>query len=479
MQMGFLRAALLSAVFAVTAACQTTAVSRLPAVQPLDAELAQQAARSEAPGLVAAVYRDGRLTEVYTWGGADCAGQGAVNAFADYEVGSISKQMTAVAILRLWDAGRLDINATLGTYLNDVPDAWKRVTLRQLLTHTSGVPDYEEAGGYGVYETSPTPQQVFDIVRARPLDFEPGTQWNYSNTGYFLLSLIIERVTGRHFGDYMRDTVFAPLHMDHTFVSGYAPAGAVIAQGCKPGDGPGAARISVRPISEASTFGAGGILSTVEDWGKWYDALNSGRLLSPRAMQAMFTATILPDGTNTGYGMAMEIDDFRGEPRRGHTGQTQGFVADYESFQNRHVAILILTNQYEANPFPLAQALLLRVMPDLSYDRLQAAPDPDVARTALVRRAIRQMILAEEPPFDLLGARLKTFPTDPQYAPQRARLHDVVAGATALEFVRNEPLANPGPERLLYRATAANGDRSYFMVSWANGQLVGLRWFPK
>src|SRR5262249_1874724 len=133
------------------------ALLAMPAIaqtaRPLDAPLAALAARSNAPGLVAGVYRDGRLIDLYTWVGADCAGGGVGNGDADYEVGSISKSMTAVAILQLWEHHRLDIDASLGAYLNDVPEAWKRVTLRQMLTHTSGIPDYEEAGGYGVYET--------------------------------------------------------------------------------------------------------------------------------------------------------------------------------------------------------------------------------------------------------------------------------------------------------------------------------------
>jgi CubicO group peptidase (beta-lactamase class C family) len=291
--------------------------------------------------------------------------------------------------------------------------------------------------------------------------------------------LIIEHVSGMHYGDYMRTHVFAPLHMTHTFVGGYAPGGAVLAQGCKPGETASAARIPVRPIMEASTYGAGGISTTAQDWAHWYDALNRGRLLSPRSMQAMFTAVTLPDGTNTGYGMGMEVDDFRGEPRRGHNGQTQGFVADYASFPNRRLGFLILADAYGAETSVLMRALQVRAMPDLSYDRLPAATDPDPARGALIRRAIRQMILAEEPPFALLSERLRSFPTDPQGADQRARLHDVAADMARFEYLRSEPPPNGGFERYLYRVTRANGDTSYFTVSWSNGQLVGLRWYDE
>jgi CubicO group peptidase (beta-lactamase class C family) len=145
--------------------------------------LVSAAERSRAPGIVAAIIRDGRVVQAFAWGGMACDGSGEADVNAAYEIGSISKHITAVALLQLWETNRVDLDSAVGNYLDDIPDAWRRVTLRQLLTHTSGVPDYEEAGGYGVYETSPTPAQNYAIVSDRSLDFEPGTSWSYSNTG--------------------------------------------------------------------------------------------------------------------------------------------------------------------------------------------------------------------------------------------------------------------------------------------------------
>ncbi len=469
------------ALCATLASCATPSA---PAANPIAAPIVERPTSGplfeaiehvRSPGVVAAVYRDGRLTHVYAWGAADCAGGGEANPFADFEIGSISKHMTAVALLRLAERGQVNIDATVGTYLTDIPEAWKRVTLRQLLTHTSGVPDYEEAAGYGIYETSPTPAQIFATVADRPLDFEPGRNWSYSNTGYVLLSLVVQRVSGEPFGEHMRRDLFAPLHLDHTFVGGYAPANAVLAQGCKPGEGDGAARIAVRPITEASTFGAGGISSTLQDWAAWDDAFQNGRLLSASSMQQMFTPTILPDGTNTGYGMAMEVDDFRGEPRRGHTGQTQGFVGLYSHFPNRHLSILILTNQYGAFPESLARALQIQEMPDLAYDRLPVVADPNPGQTNNVRRAIRQLILVEEP-LDLLGDDMRGFATGAQYADQRADLHDLVATMSRFEYLRDDPPPNGGYQRAIYRATDGAGVTSYFIASWRDGRLYRVRW---
>ena len=445
------------------------------AAEPFAGKLAEAAERAASPSVVAAIYRNGVLTRVYAWGGADCAGQGAVNAFAEFEIGSISKEMTAAGLLLLWEQGRVDLEAPVGAYLTDIPDAWKRVTVRQLLTHTSGVPDYEEAATYAIYETSPTSQQVYDSVRDRPLDFEPGSQWSYSNTGYFLLSQVIQTVSGMRFGDYMRERVFAPLGMAHTFVGGYDSADAVLAQGCRPGATPDAPRIPVRPITEASTFGAGGIVSNVQDWGAWDRAMTRGGLISQRALDQMLAPVVLPDGTTTNYGFGMEVDEFRGEPRIGHTGQTQGFVAEYRSFPSRGVAILLLANTYGGLRGTIMQALEVQEMPDLSYDRLLVAADPDPQRTELVRRAIRQALLSE-PPLDLLGPDMTRVATEAGFAADRARLHRVADDIQRIEFLRSAPVPGGDDTRQTYRVTDSSGDTSYFSAVWRAGRLHRLRW---
>lgn len=466
-----------SAMFAALAAlgaCQTTTEQR-PVVQAFDPELAAAAERSQAPGAVAAIYRDGRIVDMFAWGGADCAGGGAADAFASYEIGSISKQMTAVALLQLWEQGRVDLDASVGTYLNDIPEAWRAVTLRQLLTHTGGVPDYEAAATYAIYETTPTPAEVYATVSDRPLDFEPGTQWSYSNTGYFLLSQVVQRVSGERFGDYLRRHVFDANHMSHTFMGGYTPPEAApLAQGCRPGEGEGAARIPVRPITEESTFGAGGIRSTLQDWAHWDDALADERLLSPRAMHEMLTPVTLPDGTETGYGFGVEVSPFRGERTFGHSGQTQGFIALYSTFPDRDTGVMLFTNQYNGNPSALMNGLMLRAVPELSYDRIAAPADPDPARTEAVRRALRQLIL-DERPYDLLHDDIRSFAESAEAAPQRARLHDIVANAERVEYLRSEEPPGGGYMRHLYRYTT--GDvTSYFTVGWRDGKLYRLRY---
>lgn len=458
---------------AALAACQAPSVTPAPAAQPFDSALAAAAQRSGAPGVVAAIYHDGRVTEMFAWGGAACDGGGTADPHAAYEVGSISKQMTAVAILQLWEQGKLDLDAPVSTYLDDIPEDWRKVTLRQLLTHTSGVPDYEEAATYAIYETTPTPGEVYATVSAK-LDFEPGTKWSYSNTGFFLLSEVVQRVSGERFGDYMRRHVFDANGMRQTFMGGYTPPVSVpLAQGCRPGEGEGAPRVPVKPITEASTFGAGGIRSTLTDWALWDDALSDGRLLTPAGMKELLTPVTLPDGEQTGYAFGIRVDQFRGERQYSHSGQTYGFVALMSTFPDRNTGIMVFANQYHSRPGAVMNALILRAMPHLSYDSLVAPADPDPARTGLVRRAIRQAILVEEP-LDLLEDDMRQFALDPGAASQRERLHDVVANVERVEYLWSEEPPGGGYTRHLYRYVTGS-TTSYFTVGWREGRLYRLR----
>lgn len=449
------------ATLTLLAACQTAAPRSAITVEPMMGAMLGAAERSGAPGIVAAIVSDGRVVEAFSWGGMACDGSGAADVNAAYEIGSISKHITAVALLRLWERERINLDGPVGAYLNDIPEVWRRVTLRQLLTHTSGVPDYEEVGGYGVYETSPTPAQVYAIVAEMPLEFEPGARWSYSNTGYFLLSQVVQRVSGHGFGDYLREHLFEPLGMRDTFMGGYARAGVRVAQGCKPGEGADAPRIDVTPIGEASTFGAGGISSTLSDWAIWDEALHGGRILTPRAMEVLFTTQHLSDGTDTGYAFGTFRDEYRGAPRLHHDGQTQGFSAEYEHFTDRDRSIVLFANSYGARFSGVVRALAIRALPELSYDRLSVPLDPDPQRTALARRALRQVALAERP-IDLLSPDLAAAAANPQMAGAIAPLRPHADRAEQVVFLSADP---PDGEstRYVYKSVI-DGETSYLFV---------------
>ncbi len=456
--------------FAISMAASKAIAQTGVADQPLPSDLREAARSSQAPGLVAAIIRDGKLTEVFTWGGAQCDGTGRADPRAAFEIGSISKQMTAAAALQLWERGQLNIDAPVGSYLSDIPKLWQAVTIRQLLTHTSGVPDYEDIGGYGIYETTPTPQQVYAIVATRPLDFEPGTNWRYSNTGYFLLSRVIEVVSGETFSAHMRTHLFARLRMRQTFLGQRAPKGVMRAQGCKP-VGESGARATVRPISEESTMGAGGVYSTLADMAKWEFALRTDRVVSQQSLALMRSPVPHGRSGSVQFGMGMMMGDFRGAGWFGHDGQTQGFAADFESYPDRNTAIVVLANQHDSDLGQIMRGLRLRAMPDLSYNSIKTPADPDQQRTLAIRRALNQALL-NEAPYDLLTDDMRDFATLPEFDALRVQNRDLVK-AEAFEFLRESPHPDGALAALLYR-TRSEGITGYITIGWKDGKLTGL-----
>src|SRR5262249_10351312 len=156
-----------------------------------DAIRADMKARS-IPGLVVGVVRDGKLARTGAYGLADVENEVPATVDTVFEIGSISKQFTATAVLLLAKDGKLSLADPLSRFVGGLPEAWRAITIRQLLTHTSGIPDIEEIFGYGAYRNRFTPKEIVDVANSRPVDFAPGEKFHYSNTGYYLLARALE-----------------------------------------------------------------------------------------------------------------------------------------------------------------------------------------------------------------------------------------------------------------------------------------------
>ena len=323
--------------------------------QPSAAALAEMDRRIEAelesqkiPGVVAGVMSRGRLLHVGTYGLADVELRVPVTDSTVFEIGSISKQFAAAAALLLVEEGRLDLDDPIHEYLADLPGEWLGVTVRQLLNHTSGIPDYEEIQTYEAYRFRFTPEEIIRVAHSRPMDFAPGQGWYYSNTGYFLLSLIIERIEGRPLGDVLRERIFTPLGMNQTRMAD--PEDIIPHRSA----GYWVDRMNVHLMNRdatqtSSTLGAGGLLSSVHDMAKWDAALYGNTLLSEASKAAMWTSTILPDGTDTGYGFGWVTRPYRDRRAVSHTGQVAGFVSNFTRLTDDGIAIIVFTNRYRVS----------------------------------------------------------------------------------------------------------------------------------
>ncbi|HWE45905.1 MAG TPA: serine hydrolase domain-containing protein [Caulobacteraceae bacterium] len=254
-----------------------------------------------------------------------------------FRIGSTTKQFTAAAIMQLVEAGKVRLDDPIGAYVQNTPPSWAGITLRHLLTHTSGIPDYTQANGF-IRITAPLnlkPDQIVDLVRNQPLDFAPGSKFQYDNTGYVLLGMVIERVSGESYGDYIRVHVLRPLGLDQTAYDDAADIVPRRAAGYWLSDG---VVKNARAMTTSLAYAAGGLRSTADDLLRWDQALHSGKLLRPESVAAMFT------DYGHGYGFGAFVETRHGHRLWDHGGNLPGFSSAFEHFPDDGLTVIVLTN---------------------------------------------------------------------------------------------------------------------------------------
>lgn len=308
------------------------------------------------PGVVVGVMSRGRLLFWKGYGAANVELRVPATDSTVFEIGSISKEFVSAAVLLLVEEGRLELDDPIDRHLTGLPSEWLGVTVRQLLTHTSGIPDYEEIQTYEAYRFRFTPEEILRVAHSRPMDFEPGTGYRYSNTGYFLLSLLVERLEGAPLGEVLQERIFGPLRMtqsrmaDPEDIIPHRAAGYYV-------DGTG--KLVNRDATQtSSTLGAGGLVSTIHDMVKWDAALYGSELLSAASREAMWTPAILPDGTNTQYGFGWRTGEHQGRKTVGHNGMVAGFVASFLRIPEEGMAVMAFANRYRASSTNLRNIVL-------------------------------------------------------------------------------------------------------------------------
>ena len=310
----------------------------------IDRDVRVQMRNAHVPGATVAVVKDGDVIYIRGYGERDSQNRLPADDRTHYEIGSITKQFTAAAILQLKAAGKVDLDSPVATYLPSVPHA-KDVTIRELLTHTSGLHDYMD-GADPLVGTPVTFDQLMARIADKPLDFEPGTSWAYSNTNYIILGRIIEVVSHQRWDAYVKERLFAPAGMSESSTIAGESAIADMARGYTVVNG---RSIPSRPLDESWGSAAGAIVSTAGDLAKWGDALASGRIISRADYGLLTTSGQLVDGQTTGYGFGLILDSFEGLRRVWHNGNTFGFDASDQYFPDQRVRIIVLTNSADGS----------------------------------------------------------------------------------------------------------------------------------
>ncbi|MFZ5892399.1 MAG: serine hydrolase domain-containing protein [Myxococcota bacterium] len=276
-------------------------------------------------------------------GYADLESNAPAHVDTIYPIGSITKQLTAAAVLRLANDGLVQLDALLSAYLPESPAAWRAVRVRHLLNHTSGIPSYtrEAKEWQAVSARELAPAQLLSLVTSLPLDFEAGTKFKYSNTGYLLLGLVIERVAKQPYDAYLRQAVLAPAELEQTFA---CPARRVVPRRAHGYELEGNVLVRARAFSLPNAFAAGDVCSTASDLLRWQAALWSGRVLAPAVVASMLTPARLGDGSLSNYGFGFGLATHRGHTVRFHGGHIYGYRSHLAHYPNDELTVAVLTN---------------------------------------------------------------------------------------------------------------------------------------
>jgi len=337
-----------------------TALAQLPASDELGNRVdavAKQLLSRHTVGVSIAVAREGRLILAHGYGMANVEHSVAVTPETVFHIASISKNILAAVVLQLVDQGKLRLDDDVTKYVPEAPTQGRRVTVRQLLNHTSGIYSFTSLPNAADNERLElTHEQVLRLIKDRPFDFEPGTRWRYDNSAFYLAGMVVERVTKQEYGAYVREHVFKPLGMSSASLCYARMIVPHLASGYEVDGG---ALVNAAFMTWKLPFAGGAVCATATDLAKWQAALDSGRVLTPSSLALMRTPTTLADGTNIDYGLGTRLGSLDGHRVLGHYGGESrgGFRPLLESFPDDHLTIVILMNMGDAaSPSPVAVA---------------------------------------------------------------------------------------------------------------------------
>ncbi|HUU06488.1 MAG TPA: serine hydrolase [Patescibacteria group bacterium] len=307
------------------------------------------------PGAAVIVRRDGRTIFRRGYGMSDLELGVKVEPDMVFRLGSITKQFTAVAVLVLAQQGKLSLRDEIGKYLPAFPIGDKKVTIEHLLTHTSGIKSYTNMEEWlQLWRKDMTPQEIIDMSKDKPFEFNPGERWNYNNTGYIMLGAIIEKVSGQTYEEFIKTKIFTPLGMDHSFYDNTERVIPRRVPGYQKGnDG----FVNAPYLSMTQPYAAGSLASSVDDLALWNDTVFSGKLLKKEWQDKAFTAYRLAGGESTGYGYGWFISDLRGHRCIEHGGGINGFTSYGLYLPDDRVYVAILTNSAIEGRTPEPRAL--------------------------------------------------------------------------------------------------------------------------
>jgi len=339
------------------------------------------------PGLAIAIVRSGKIEILKTYGFANLEHRVPVKPETIFQSGSIGKQFTAAAVMILVQEGKIFLEDTITKYFPEAPATWKDITVRHLLTHTAGTgdfpPDIELSRDY-------TEEQMLESFKKVPLAFAPGDKWDYSNVGYVILGMLVRKVTGQFYGDFLRERVFGPLGMTTTRVISEADIIPNRAAGYRVVAGEIKNQEWVSPST--NTTADGSLYFSILDLAKWDAALYRDTPLKQSTLAQIWEPVKLNSGARKGYGFGWFTDTFHNRRVLFHGGAWQGFKSCIIRFPDDKLTIIVLANSWNAREFKLARGLAALYYPEFMVLPISSIEDTDPKVSVMVHRFLIRLL---------------------------------------------------------------------------------------
>lgn len=306
----------------------------------VDTYLKEQMKKGHIPGLAVGIIRDGRVVKQGTYGYANLELATPVGPDSPFEVGAITKPFTATGIMLLEEQGRLSLDDKITDHLKDAPASWSNITVRELMNHTSGIKSFTDMTNSFRLSDHQTQREFIKLVGSQPLEFPPGEQYKYGNTSFRLLGYIIENVTGTNYWAWMAKEVYVPLGMKAT---GDRDPRRLVQQRVRGYERNNAGGLDNRDMDLTDLSSTGATITSLNDLIRWNEAWGSGRILSAKDRELMWTPTTLRDGKVKHYGLGWGVAT-DGRANVGHSGYTSGFSSTFQIYPADHLTIIVLCN---------------------------------------------------------------------------------------------------------------------------------------
>jgi CubicO group peptidase (beta-lactamase class C family) len=455
-----------------------------PAIQSqsVDDYLAQEMKAQRIPGLALGVYRNGEIVKAQGYGLANVELNVAVKPETIFQSGSVGKQFAATAVMMLVEEGKVGLDDAITKYFPGAPDTWNNIKVRNLLSHTSGLAEYESnerTGPSGPFylRLDFTEDELLKKAEALPFDFQPGEKWSYRNTNYLLLGFLIRKVTGEFYGDFLQERIFKPLGMNATRIISEADIIPNRAAGYQLVKGELKNQDWVSPTFNSTADGA--LYFTVLDLAKWDAALYTEKLVKKSSLDQMWTVAKLNDGkpNKSNYGFAWDINQMNGHRVIEHGGAWQGFTTYIARYVDDKLTVVVLTNLDSAhsNPGKIAHHVAGLYLPALMPPELKPIEDKEPQVTAFVREVLQKIAEGKaDPEWFTPERRKELFPDRIKAAGEFLK---TLGALKSLDLVERKE--EDGLPAYTYRA--AFGDRTMLLrlTLSPDGKIAGMQLAPE